>query len=186
MEVVGGAPTYPVRMTPMPRDKFYETEEFATVNKEWQARLRASGFDDLEDDFAVSHKRDLKSTVYLDRDAARRGELSGLAEHYRRAGRYLHERVWPTLARKVIWELYCEGVPRLEACQRMGTLPGHQPWYMGEQLAEERALMAQWYAEGGDPEDEVALSLHDEELANNGDFRHIPTRGEGGGSHGAD
>lgn len=164
-------------------DKFFERPGFAELNREWQAKLRASGFEDQEDDFPVSHKRDLKATVFMDREAVRRGELSGLAEHYRRAGRWLHERVWPRRVRKLIWRLYAEGVPRRELCRRMGTAPGHEPWYVGVQIQEERALMARWYGEGagGDDEPEGPSSLLEAELEANDGFRHIISRGEGGG-----
>jgi hypothetical protein len=162
-------------------DKFYERPGFAELNAEWQRKLRASGFEDLEDDFPVSHKRDLKRTVFMDREVVRRGEQQGLTEHMRRAGRWLHERVWPRRVLKLMWSLYTEGVPRKELCYRMGTAPGHEAWWVGAKIQEERRAMAAWYGEGGDLGDEVERTLLEEELYNNDDFRHVPTRGEGGG-----
>lgn len=167
----------------MPRpERFWERDDFIELNREWQQRLKDSGFVDLEDQFPIAHKRDLLVTAYADRKAVRRGAEHGLQEHYRRAGRWFHERVFPSLSRRIIWEYYAEGVPRRELVERMGTAPGHFAWWVGSQIQEERALMAEWYATGGDPDDERGeLTYFDAELAANGDFRHIPSRGEGGG-----
>lgn len=168
------------------RKRFHETDEFILLDREWQAKLKASGFVDIEESsFPIAHKRDLLVTAYADRKAVARGADSGLAEHYRRAGRWFHERVFPSLSRRIIWEMYAEGVPRRELVERMGTAPGHFAWWVGRQIAEERALMAAWYAAGGDPDDDGGpKSYFEEELAANGNFRHIPSRGEGPGGGG--
>ncbi len=152
---------------------FNETREFKALRDTWYAKLKAEGFEDVENDY-----EDVKRTVYRDREALRRGGLDEAALYYQRCGRWLHLNVWRSRARKRTFELHAEGVPLREIVTRLGTAAGHQLWFAGSRVREERRAMEAFYRDGGDPDEEFPKSLLEQHLAAEGDFKHILTRGE--------
>lgn len=71
---------------------------------EWRARLKASGFKDLE----TADGR-LKEPGCVLRAHIRNPLVAGLSEYYRRAGMWTHDAIWPSRLHRRLWELHVEG-----------------------------------------------------------------------------
>lgn len=75
------------------------------LQREWAAKLKASGFDDIEsgEDGMLSRSRAETGRVTHD-------EHVQTASYYQRAGVMLHHRRWSDLRERRIWELHSEGI----------------------------------------------------------------------------
>lgn len=93
---------------------------YEKIREKWYAKLRASGFDDIE----WSSKALGVSGPYLkgpNRVAYYRGLRYGIDEYYRLAGWYMHDNdEWPTEQERQMWAWHAEGVRNVEISSRIG------------------------------------------------------------------
>jgi hypothetical protein len=75
------------------------------LQREWYAKLKASGFEDIE----TGGEDGLLKTDKRIEDG-RGDEYQASAEYYRRAGRFLHARRWEDVTERRIWELHAAGM----------------------------------------------------------------------------
>lgn len=85
------------------------------LQREWYAKLRASGFEDIET--GDEHSGLLKTDKRI--DEGRGDEYAASAEYYRRAGVFLHQRTWCDEAERAVWELHADGVGMNEIARRV-------------------------------------------------------------------
>jgi hypothetical protein len=80
--------------------KFYESEEFKTLNRSWKKKLKASGFKDIEisEDELVRHSFHLTQAY-----------VSGTYDYYLAAQEFLLQHKFKTELDRKIWEWHCEG-----------------------------------------------------------------------------
>jgi hypothetical protein len=76
------------------------------LTREWYAKLKASGFEDIET--GDEHSGLLKTDKRI--EEGRGEEYAASAEYYRRAGVFLHHREWADDRERRIWELHSEGM----------------------------------------------------------------------------
>jgi hypothetical protein len=76
------------------------------LQREWYAKLKASGFQDIET--GDEHSGLLKTDKRF--EAGRGEEYRASAEYYQRASVLLHHRRWPDARERRIWEMHAEGV----------------------------------------------------------------------------
>jgi hypothetical protein len=84
------------------------------LQREWYAKLKASGFEDIEtgDENSGLLKTDKRI------EEGRGDEYAASAEYYRRAGVFLHHHDFASDADRSIWELHSEGVGMNEIARR--------------------------------------------------------------------
>lgn len=98
--------------------KFYNTQEFKALNKEWQQKLEDSQFNDIEDsdnkDLPL-HKdiRKKESNRYFTREASE--------EYYTMVTHYLYSGVFDSARQKSIFALHCEAIPYKEIGKQVGV-----------------------------------------------------------------
>ncbi len=91
---------------PKDQPKFFQSQSFKALNAEWEAKLKDSGFEDIERD-----ENNLKE--YASSDFKKRPEYDqSKEEYYRLAGQFFHDysfrgpnREW----KKRVWGLHAEG-----------------------------------------------------------------------------
>lgn len=87
------------------------------LQREWAAKLKASGFVDIET--GDEHSGLLKTDKRIEPERALEYEAS--AEYYQRAGQFLHARDWDgegESREREIWALHAEGVGQNEIARR--------------------------------------------------------------------
>jgi hypothetical protein len=84
------------------------------LQREWYAKLKASGFEDIET--GDEHDGLLKTDKRI--EEGRGEEYQASAEYYRCAGVFLHHRHWRDQRERLIWELHSEGVGMNEIARR--------------------------------------------------------------------
>jgi hypothetical protein len=121
--------------------RYYETAEFAALNREWRKRLRAEGFVDIE-----SNDKLLRYDHSDYGDARRLSAPSNLerAAYYELVTRWLHQRVWPSRHVKRLWELHTEGVGVRMSTVRCRPAVGNAKSNNERLMARERAEMRKW------------------------------------------
>lgn len=84
----------------------HQTDKFKELQSKWYAKLKRSGFDDIEKSEDALHtydKRYFNKTYDLPRFLAKQ-------EYYRLAGQFLHEYKDFTPFERKVWELHAEGM----------------------------------------------------------------------------
>ena len=116
----------------------FETRAFKALQAEWEAKLAASGLQDVE--------RKDGTLVYGGsalRRGARRAARAHRSEYYRRAGQWLWERTWRTRTQRRTWELHAEGYTHREIMRALGPMRMRQERRVLETIIRERGLMTQ-------------------------------------------
>lgn len=91
-----------------------KTTELQRLTEEWYAKLKASGFDDIE----ATGGHIMKGTFNHTRLNPER--VSMISNHYRLASHFLHDHKWDDETQRHIWKLYCEGVVCRKIAQTIG------------------------------------------------------------------
>lgn len=84
------------------------------LQRQWYAKLKASGFEDIET--GDNNEGLLKTDKRIEPERVVEYEAS--AEYYQRAGQFLHARDWPDDWEREIWELHAGGVGQNEIARR--------------------------------------------------------------------
>lgn len=81
--------------------KYFETEEFKKLNRQWRKKLKASGFKDIElsDDELVRYSFHLTEAY-----------RSGTFDYYLKCAEFLLTHKFKTQFEKKIWELHTDGL----------------------------------------------------------------------------
>ena len=96
------------------------TKEFQELQKEWDRRLKESGFEDIEQRSGHLKKWSIKFT--LDAEI----KMKAKEEYYRMAGHFLHEYKFANAVERRIWELHCQGEGKLRIVK---ALRAEKLWY---------------------------------------------------------
>lgn len=94
--------------------KFFDSDEFKRLKKDWYKKLSDEGFDDIElpSGFVVpafSHKTHKKDVNY-----------EAQAEYYDQCLSYLHYGKFTKKMDKEVWELHCDGVTVRATAKKLG------------------------------------------------------------------
>jgi len=125
--------------------KFYETEEFRRLQKEWDSRLSDSGFVDLEQRHLMGGCEGRYLLGMSSGDLCRRLFKAETADYYRAARQHAWE--MPHGVPRHIWELHAEGLSVSKIVRSL------KPWYgcgrkkVTRILRDERGKMARAWAE---------------------------------------
>lgn len=98
----------------------FETPEFLALRREWERKLRKSGFRDIE-----RENGSLQVTKCDREDRIRLADPRDWATYRTLAGRWLFLKVWPSRLRKRQWELHAEGVGTRTATLRCWPMHGN-------------------------------------------------------------
>src|ERR1700676_3488136 len=85
--------------------KFYKTNEFNDLSKEWNAKLKASGFNDLEE----GENEYTKLPISVNTRASRFKSRTETERYFEIASDYLRNGKFNTPNERMIWELHCQG-----------------------------------------------------------------------------
>lgn len=107
-------------------------DEFHALQKEWDKKLKASGFEDIE----PLNDNGSRNTPFLKQHSIRFAERynPGTEEYYRLAGQYLHDPVEAetlTEFERWLWEAHAEGIPTREMEKRWQVAPEEGNNYAG-------------------------------------------------------
>jgi hypothetical protein len=115
--------------------------EFKRLQAEWDRKLAASGFEDIED--RASGKLARRSDDLA--DAVLHARVSGTGDYYRRFSQYLHDAVFASRTDRRICELHADGVPARATAEQLGTMRAGQERRVWEKLREQRQLARDWH-----------------------------------------
>lgn len=123
----------------------FDTPEFRKLQREWYAKLKADGFDDIErhnlhDDNPLMrrHKHEVQITV-------ERGARMGREEYFRRAGHWSWDRTFPDRRAAHVWRLHAVGVPYREIAKRVAVIPACKPSSVFYVIEREAQAMVDYY-----------------------------------------
>ena len=98
---------------PEEKPKFYEAAKFKKLNAEWQKKLKASGFEDLEDpenpDEPIPHHIKTRLPRF------KKGEET--RDYYDQCLHYLEYGTFDSMRQKAMWTMHCHG----ESLQEIAT-----------------------------------------------------------------
>lgn len=97
------------------KEKYYETKEFAALDKVWKQKLKDSGFNDIEDP-SCPHGITKKSINTGSNNFIMREVTES---YYDAVNDYLHNGTFAKESDKQIWELYANGLSLEEIKHRM-------------------------------------------------------------------
>jgi hypothetical protein len=80
--------------------KYWETPEFKELDKDWNKKLKDSGFNDLESEFDRKNRTVSKQQVTVDHDRIR---------YFARCVEYLYKNKWKSPTDRFIFERHCVG-----------------------------------------------------------------------------
>lgn len=85
----------------------FQSKSFKDLRAKWAAKLKKSGFEDLEDENGL-----LKHIGHADYFSINFNAISAQAkeEYYRKAGYFLYDHKFKTELERKIWELHADGV----------------------------------------------------------------------------
>ncbi len=104
--------------------KFYQTNEFKEISKEWEKRLEQSGLGDIEKDigsfpFGERALKQNSSNAYRQMEATRRQSKE---EYYQQLSSCLHDAVFDNEVDRIVMILKAEGAKITEICSALFTL----------------------------------------------------------------
>lgn len=103
----------------MKHKKFYETDEAKRTIREWNKKLKDSGFKDIE------------SSSYVENDSIRKEEITvnhASVVYFQKCSQYLHSTAIKDPTDRFIFEQHCDGVSNREIANKMvsqGLKPIH-------------------------------------------------------------
>ncbi len=125
----------------MTTNHYWESAEFQRLNREWRRKLKAAGFNDLEqNDMLLQVGR----SDYGDATRLSRHTAVGRAAYYELAARWDNLRVWPSRQHHRLWQLHAEGVGIRTATLRCRPAVRNAKSYNEIVINAERARMAEW------------------------------------------
>lgn len=100
--------------------KFWKTDEFQRLNREWQEKLKEDGFVDHEDP-SREHLRTWHSAYFQVKYTALTFESKQL--YFERAAQLLHTHRFKSKEQKEIWKLHSQGLSLREIARALSSSP---------------------------------------------------------------
>lgn len=129
-----------------PDRKFFETKAFRKLQEEWDKKLKADGFDDIE----PLNENGSRNTPYLKNHSIRifNRYNASRADYYRLAGQFAEDTTSPiamalTPSQRLAWRMHADGQP-LSRIREALPKPKRPYWATKKFLQDIRALFKQW------------------------------------------
>lgn len=102
--------------------KFYQTDEFKRLNREWKAKLKKEGFVDIEFTFDNGDTSPLtKPAIGVCGEQPAPEKYKAKVAYYSAASKFLHDFKFEVAVQKTIWALHTDGYSYREIVKELNN-----------------------------------------------------------------